>query len=124
MFAAQTIYSIGSDITYLFSPWFPRGGDYGKFMVQVPVMSSDSSSLVLTIQLHHKNMKDAGNGTAVGPYATILGSYLPGLHAFYFDVTDGIKELARYKYSFAKVGGSGTSWATFQMLSPVWYNKI
>jgi hypothetical protein len=35
----------------------------------------------------------------------------------------GFKELVRYKFILSG-GTSGTSWATFRMLSPVWYDKV
>ena len=124
MFDAQTIQMQGATSTVLLSPWFPRGGDYGLFTLEVAKMSSTSSSQSLEVQLVHKNTSDAGEGSDVGSPLTIAGDDWSGVPRLTADITAGFKELVRYKFTLAYSGGSGTNWATFRMLAPAWYDKV
>lgn len=124
MLVPQSLYSTGSSLTAVYSPWFPRGGDYGRFQIQVPQMSSTASTLILGVQMYHKNTGEPGDGVAVGTIAQISGNLLATTHQFHFEVTDGFKELVRYVFGLISVGGSGTSWARFKVLRPTWFNKL
>lgn len=124
MIPIQTLYCSDSAPTTAFGPWMPRGADFARFMLEVPLMSSTSSLLVLGIQMLHKNRDETGDGSSVGPLVAINGSMLSSDTRFIFEVTDGFKELVRYSFALINVGGAGAAWATFRTLAPVWYSQI
>jgi len=124
MFDAQTIQMQGATATELYSPWFPRGGDYGLFTLEVVKMSETGSSLVLSVQMFHKNSDEPGNGLDVGSAFTRDGSQVTGSPRVTSDITAGFEELVRYKFTLSRTGGSGTNWAVFRMLAPIWYDKV
>jgi len=131
MYDAQMIQLQGTNSanpsTVLFSPWFPRGGDYGIFTLEVVKMSGTTSAFKLKVEFVHKNTSDPGDGGS--PIAstdiTIDGS--EGATREQKDVTAGFKELVRYKYTLTTTDSPATTttmWATFRMLAPVWYDKV
>lgn len=125
MFDAQTIQMNGNTSTVLYSPWFPRGGDYGLFTLEVAAMSSTSSTtLSLAVQLVQKNSDLPGDGANVGSAFSRAGNVWSGTPRLTSDITAGFEELVRYKFTLSDASGSGTSWATFRMLAPVWYDKV
>jgi hypothetical protein len=124
MFDAQTIQMQGATATDLYSPWFPRGGDYGLFTLEVAKMSSTNAALTMSVQMLHKNSDDTGDGTAVGSAFTRLGSNYVATPRVTSDITAGFKELVRFKFTLSYSGGSGTNWATFRTMQPVWYDKV
>jgi len=133
MFDAQTI-NLRADgtptpSTSFYSPWFPRGGDYGIFTVEVAKFSdSSSSNLKLSVDLAQKNSATPGSGTDM----TLTGFEVAGNATGASlrdskDVTDGFLELVRYKFTLSCSGTPTTGtqfWATFRMLAPVWYDKV
>lgn len=124
MFDAQSLCMQGSSPTAVYGPWFPRGGDYGLFTLDVAKMSSASSSLILTVALYHKNRDDTGDGTGIAGGMELNGSQIATNPRTTTNFTTGFKELVRYVYSLEHAGGSGTNWATFRVLSPVWYDAV
>jgi hypothetical protein len=130
MFDSQTIQMQGTTTTELYSPWFPRGGDYGLFTLEVTAIGGSSPSL--TVTLVHKNSSDTGNGD---PTAGSGGGNITRTTAgrTTFDYAAGIgssptfagfEELVRYKYTLSGGASNITSWATFRMLAPAWYDKV
>jgi hypothetical protein len=125
MFDAQTIQMQGATSTDLYSPWFPRGGDYGLFTLEAIKMSTTSSALVLTVQMVSKNTSEPGDGANVGSSFNRDGSQIATTPRITSDVTTtGFEELVRYKFTLSNASGSGTNWAVFRMLAPVWYDKV
>ena len=131
MFDSQTIQMQGTTSTVLYSPWFPRGGDYGIFTLEL-VGVGGSGTPTLTIALLHKNASDPGDGdpAATGSGSTIsrttagrtsldLAAGTGGTSAMV-----GFKELVRYQFTISGGATNITSWATFRMLAPVWYDKV
>lgn len=126
MFDSQTIQMQGTTPTALLSPWFPRGGDYGLFTLEVTAIGG-SGTPALTVTMVVKDSDTAGEGTeytglsisrtAVGR-GTVDFAGGAGSPAF-----AGFLPLVRYKFTLAG-GSSDTSWVTFRMLSPVWYDKV
>jgi len=134
MFDAQTIQMQGVVSTELYGPWFSRGGDYGQFTLEVAAIKSGggSGTVTLTAILVHKNSSDPGDGDpAAGGANGQISRTAPGRASV--DYANGIgssptfggfEELVRYKYTLSGSGTTGTSWATFRMLAPVWYDKV
>lgn len=123
----QTVDTSTNQATDLYSPWFPRGGDYGIFTMEVMKMSGTSANLQLTVEMYNKKASDAGNGTAVtsSSWSVAANATLPTRASK--EVTAGFLELVRYKFTlkWAAAGTTGTNyWATFRMLAPVWYDKV
>lgn len=124
MIPTQVLYCSDSNPTSVFGPWFTRGADYARFVIEVPAMSSSSDQLKLGIQMYHKNLEETGDGAAVGSLVVIDGSMLASDQRFIFEVTEGFKELVRYALTLINIGGSGAAWARFRALAPVWYSKL
>lgn len=136
MFDSQTIQMRGTTSTVLYSPWFPRGGDYGLFTLEVAAIESSegTGTVTLTAVLLHKNASEAGdgdpavNGTdgniALSAVNRTTVDYKNGIGSS--PTFEGFKELVRYQFTLTRSGSSttGTSWATFRMLAPVWYDKV
>ena len=122
MFDAQTLQCTDNAATTVFSPWFPRGGDYGIFTLELVSISSNSANLSLAVQLVNKNSSETGNGDNIGSAITRTGSN--GAGRSQGDITAGFEELVRYKFTLQLSSGSGTNWAVFRMLAPVWYDKV
>lgn len=62
MFDSQTMQMQGSTATELLSPWFPRGGDYGLFTLEVTAIGG-SGTPTLTVTMVQKDSDTAGDGT-------------------------------------------------------------
>lgn len=124
MLPVQTLYCFDSSLTTVYGPWFARGADSARFVIEVPKMSSTASSLVLGVQVCHKNPEETGDGSAVGSVVLIDGSMLASDQRFVFEVNAGFKELVRYQFALIDFFGSGAGWVTFRMLAPAWFNKV
>ena len=129
MFDSQTIQMYGTASVDLYSPWFPRGGDYGLFTLEV--MAFGGTSPTITVTLIQKNTSDPGNGDPVpGNITTLTLSAVDrktidfkrgaGSTPFF----QGFEELVRYKFTLSGGADSVTSWMTFRMLPPVWYDAV
>jgi hypothetical protein len=124
MFDSQTIQMQGTTATELYSPWFPRGGDYGLFTLEVTGIAG-SGTPKLKVALVQKNASSPGDGTAITGVTferTTTGRTTVDFANGAGSLT-GFLELVRYKFTI-QYGTSGTSWATFRMLAPVWYDKV
>ena len=137
MFDAQTIQMQGTTSTDLYSPWFPRGGDYGLFTLEVAAIKSGDGNGTVTLKavLFQKNASETGDGTvaAGGASGEISRTSAQGAGRPSVDYSNGLgtsptfggfEELVRYKFTLSGSGTGGTSWATFRMLAPVWYDKV
>lgn len=130
MFDSQTIQMQGTTATTLYSPWFPRGGDFGLFTIEATSMGG--TSLTLTAVLVHKNASDPGDGAPVDGNITDLKRSAVGRETIDFyngrvnsgTPFGGFKELVRYKFTLSGGATSTTSWATFRMLPTTWYDKV
>ena len=130
MFDSQTISVQGngtSATTSFYSPWFSRGGDYGLFTLEVTKFSESTSTLSVAVDIAQKNSDDPGNGTDMGLTGfSIAGDATGASLRTTKDVTNGFKELVRYKFTISITSSTSgrTYWAAFRMLSPVWYDKV
>lgn len=129
MFDSQTIQMQDTTSVSLYSPWFPRGGDYGLFTLEVTAIGGGGTP-TLTVEVYNKNSTDTGDGslaagnmsfsrTTVGrttvDYANGQGS-TPAMAGF--------EELVRYKFTISGGAANETTWATYRMLAPAWYDKV
>jgi len=128
MFDSQTIQMYEDTPTVLLSPWFPRGGDYGLFTLDVTSIGGDGTP-ALTVTMVHKDSDTAGEGTEYTGLS--ISRSTPGRETVDFESGEGtpafggFKQLVRYKYTLSGSGGTAiTSWMTFRMLSPIWYDKV
>jgi hypothetical protein len=110
----------------LFSPWFTRQGDYGTFTLEVTAQGGTSP--VLTVKLFHKNSDDVGDGADVDSVTpTKITGNTVGRFPQTWPVmtasspTKGLKTMVRYQYTLS---GTGTCFATFRMLAPVWFDNV
>lgn len=78
MFDSQTMQMQGAVSTTLLSPWFPRGGDYGLFTLEVTSVGAGGGTVTLTAKLRHKNASDTGDGSDVGGSITSLNRSTAG----------------------------------------------
>jgi hypothetical protein len=126
MLASQTIPTQGDQETILLSPWFPRGGDYGLFTLEVTAIGGTGTP-TLTVTMVVKDSDEAGEGTeytglsiartSVGR-TTVDFANGAGSPAF-----GGFKQMVRYRFKLSG-GSTGTTWVTFRMLAAVWYDKV
>lgn len=126
MFDSQTIQCQGTTATTVYSPWFPRGGDYGIFTVEVASFSASHANFSLSVQMIHKNSDEVGDtgsgGGTVGSAFSVVSTGGPRTSS---DITAGFKELVRYKFTLQYITtGTGTNWAIFRMLPPIWYDAV
>lgn len=135
MFDAQTLtvrgVSTTTVTTTVFSPWFPRGGDYGLFTLEVIKFSDGSASSSLKVEMTHKNSSDPGNGDDIGSSANTINGDATTLRVTKNMDTNvslftGFKELVRYKFTFTRTSSTTdvSYWAMFRMLPPVWYDRV
>ncbi len=117
MFDSQTIQMNGTTTVKLLSPWFPRGGDYAMFTMEV---TAGAGTYQLLVTARHKNASETGDGTAVGPTTLFLTA--PGRKTV--DFTSGFKEMVRYEFELSGGTANVTTWATFRMLAAAWYDKV
>lgn len=126
MFDSQTITMQGTTSTVLYSPWFPRGGDYGIFTLEVTSIGGSGAPKV-AVEMVQKNSETAGNGTEITGVTferTATGRTSVDFANGTGSPGTGFLQLVRYKFTLSNASGSGTSWATFRMLAPVWYDKV
>lgn len=126
MYDAQTIQMQGTTATDIYSPWFPRGGDYGLFTLEVAAIGG-AGPPTLTVAMVQKNSSDPGNGDAITTYSisrTAAGRTTIDFAAGGSPTFSGFEELVRYKFTLSGGSANITSWATFRMLAPVWYDKV
>lgn len=137
MFDAQTVTIQGTGSanpsTVVYSPWFPRGGDYGLFTVEAIKFSNTSDDhLKLKVDMVHKNSSDPGNGTDISNSTFSVAGNAATMRVT-MDMSTavsgftGFKELVRYKFTVTTTDSPATTvslWATFRMLAPVWYDKV
>ncbi len=137
MFDSQTIQIQGTTSTVLFSPWFPRGGDYGIFTVEVTSMGFTTGGgveLKLSVAMFTKNTSDPGdpaNPAAGGVALTDFARTTTGRTSVDFKYNygtspafPGFLELVRYRFTLSGTSTTNTSWATFRMLPPIWYDNV
>lgn len=121
MFDAQLLLSTGTNYS-VYGPWMSRGGDnvtYGIDMVK-QTMSAGS----FDIQLVTKAAEDAGDGTPItSPASTIVYEYDETLVRLLLEVSGGMKELVRYKFTFTGVT-TADQWVLFRMLPPSWFDSV
>lgn len=125
MYDAQTLQVQDGGTTVVYSPWFPRGGDYGLFTLEVAAIGG-SGTPKLAIALVQKNAETPGDGTAITSVTferTAAGRTTVDFANGIGSPGTGFLELVRYKFTL-NGGTSGTSWVTFRMLAPVWYDKV
>ena len=129
MYDAQTMLVQGNGNTSFYGPWFPRGGNYGIFSLEVVALGVDGTPN-LKVSLLSKNSSDPGNGQDLSLVMIEKASAGIISQDYSFDVGgtgfQGFEELIRYRYELVITGGSGsaTNWVTFRMLSPSWYDKV
>lgn len=129
MFDSQTIQVQGTASTVLYSPWFPRGGDYGIFTLEVTSMGGTGPKL--EVALFSKNSSEVGDPAQA---ITTLAFDLVAVGRKSIDFKNGagvspafggFKELVRFQFTLSGTGATTTtSWATFRMLQTVWYDKV
>lgn len=129
MIDAQTLVTTGagtSSVT-LFSPWFPRGGDYATFTAEVAAIAGTGAKL--TVRAFHKNADETGDGTDVDTTTKIelTAASTPPRQSATWPVQEsstqkGFEQLVRYQFKLEAT--SGTAYATFRMLSPIWFDNV
>ena len=114
MFEAQLLYGTST----VYSPWFPRAGDYAIATIDV----MDLSGASVQIDLYTKNEEDKGDGTKVDSTVNIRATSV-GRHSAEWgpNGSDGILELVRYRI---EVSTTDTQWALFRMLDLVWFDAV
>ena len=129
MFDSQTIQKYGtSPDTVIYSPWFPRGGDYGLFTLEVAAVGGTSP--LLKVALVQKNSSIAGDGTAIGTGTVSFELGSAGRITVDFKAAiggtsfAGFEELVRYRFTLSGGATAVTSWVTFRMLGTTWYDKV
>ena len=129
MFEAQTITAHDDTATELYSPWMPRGGDYGLFTLEIAALGAAGTSVTLEVEMVHKDSDTPGDGTDIDSLS--ISRTATGRETVDFGAGEGspgfggFEELVRYKFTLTpSASTSGTSWATFRMLSPVWYDAV
>ena len=116
MFDAQVIISDGTAVK-LFSPWFPRGGDYVRVLVDVTtILDTGGGTPQLDIDLFHKNADDEGDGIANGSAITMNAAGRNTIKEW-----TAIKELVRFRFTFDTSGS--LAWVIFRMLPPSWFDS-
>lgn len=115
MFDAQLLFAPNAEPGLeVFSPWFPRRGDYVRVTVDI-VAVEDAT---LTIELATKNSEDTGDGSVI---ATSMSAASVGRVDEEWG-PDELEELVRYK--FTALGETSDAWVLFRMLTPVWFDAV
>lgn len=120
MFDAQTIFGG----TTVYSPWFPRGGDYLRATVEAIKLTAAG----LEVRVFTKKQEDTTSGADVDSSAsgkiattgTTAGQIIT--HEWGPDTGNGINELVRYE--FKNTASSSSDWILFRMLPPVWFDAV
>ncbi|MBK8101708.1 MAG: hypothetical protein IPK26_31890 [Planctomycetes bacterium] len=126
MIDAQTLVTTGAGASsvILFSPWFQRGGDYATFTAEAVALAGTGAKL--TVRAFHKNAEDTGDGVDVNSATTIELTTATRTPATWpvqdTSTVKGFKQLVRYQFKLEAT--SGTAYATFRMLSPIWFDNV
>ncbi|MBK8977629.1 MAG: hypothetical protein IPM29_17100 [Planctomycetes bacterium] len=116
MFDAQLVHSeLNGGTVELYSPWFPRAGDYARATIDV-VEYEGSAGWYIEVVPYHKNAEDSGDGTAASG-STVSRSTTGRTTQEW----GPFKELVRYKF---RVAGTeqAAAWVLFRMLTLVWFD--
>ena len=116
MFQAQIL--MNSESTAVYSPWQERGGDNVIWPIEVVNEALAGTDARFEVQVFHKNSDDTGDGVAVG---SSIAFEDPGI--LHLDVTAGLKEMVRLKFSFNE-NATADSWVLFRALSAVFYDAV
>lgn len=104
----------------VYSPWFPREGDNGRFTLEVVAISEAT----ITLEVFHKNTEDTGDGTAYGDATNILFDNKSGRTT---QEWTGLKELVRFRYEVlphSEAPDGTVGWVLFRLLRPVWFESV
>lgn len=117
MFQAQ-ILVVGASSTVIYSPWFPRQGDYLRATLEIAAISGAT----LEVEVFTKNAEQSTNGVDADT-GTSISSNAVGRGTAEWGPTGstGLLELVRYKFT---ASGSSGNWVLFRMLSPVWFDAV
>ncbi len=106
----------------VFSPWFPRGGDFVKLTVEGIQVTGAST---LEISLYHKDSADPGSGADVDSGGTkkltLSAVGRTSVDWAKSSTITGLKELVRYRF---QMNGSGSDAIRFRTLAPIWYDAV
>src|SRR5258706_8967048 len=99
----------------LYGVWIPRGGDNGRFSLEV--VANGGAKII--VQLFHKDFSDMGDGTSLGSSITFDGTNGRTTQEWV-----GVKQLVRFlftvtPYKTKKAGEFG--WVLFRFLQPSWF---
>lgn len=124
MFEAQTL--MADSLVEVFTPWFPRGGDHARFMVDVVSLGQSGGGVPeITVRIWTKNTEQTGEGADADATVSIVRTAAGRTTAEWVSTsTTGLKELVRYKFAVANTLDLGTVWVLFRMLTPVWFNGV
>lgn len=115
MFDAQNLISDGSAVK-VFSPWFPRGGDNVRVLVDVlAIVDTGGGAPQLDVDLFHKNADDEGDGTANGSAIAMTATGRNTIKEW-----TAIKEMVRFRFTFDTSGSLALVF--FRMLPPSWFD--
>jgi len=114
MFNAQLLFGSSTTSLKVYSPWFPRQGDYLRATAEVVALSA-TSGVTLVVKVFTKNKEDTGDGTAVTGSIS-LSAAERGDQEF-----TSLKELVRYEFD---AQCSASNWLLFRMLAPVWFDAV
>lgn len=111
--------------TTVYSPWFPRGGDF--VVVTAELVAKSGSTPSLKIELYHKDSSDTGDGDNVDSAGTPKNITLTTVGRTSTDwaasgTISGFKELVRYKFTMS--GSGGNDWSLYRLLPPQWYDTV
>ena len=118
MFDGQILIG-GTSGPTIYSPWFPRQGDFLIATLQVISTAATGGTKTLKVEVATKNTEDTGDGTVVAGDLTIEANAA----SFTESNTWGpgvLKELVRFKFT---ISSDGDDWL-FRMLDPVWYDAV
>ena len=118
MFEAQLLISKSTQYS-VYGPWFPKGGESAKFVVDIVELEIGGGSNI-EVDVLTKNTEDTGDGGASIANSGALNTV--GLHVIDLSTESTIKELVRYKYTLPDIAAG--DWFLFRMLAPVWYSKV
>jgi hypothetical protein len=109
----------------LYSPWFPRGGDFVVVSAECVRLSGSEPSL--KIELFHKNADEPGDGVNVDTGTPAKSLVLNSVGRQSVDwkrsgTLSGLKELVRYRFTMTGGEGEIPDSMLFRLLPPVWYD--
>lgn len=119
MFQAQFL-AVGSSSVVIYSPWFPRQGDYLRATAEIVAISGTNANLEIEVFTKKSedttNGIDADTGTSISANGAGRGTAEWGPAG-----SNGISELVRYRFT---ASGNPGSWVLFRMLPPVWFDAV